>query len=127
MKDYKSMVFVLMMGVGATGTATITLNASSDASATGAEAIAFNYRRVSAVGTSDVPGARTAATTTGFATTAGSSQLYEIEVSAEDLPDGKPFVALTATEVVNSPVLGAVLAVMGEARYAGATPKTAIA
>ena len=127
MKDYKSMLFVIQHGAGATGTATITVNAGTNASGSSPEALAFNYRRVSATGTSDVPGDRTAATTSGFAITAVSNQIYEIEINAEDLPQDKPFVALTATEVVNSPVAGAILAIMGEPRYPGATPQTAIA
>lgn len=127
MKDYKSMLFVIQHGVGTTGTATITVNAGTDASGSSPETIAFSYRRVAATGTSDVPGDRTAATTSGFAITAGSNQVYEIEVSADALPQDKPFVSLTATEVVNSPVAGAILAIMGEPRYPGATPQTAIA
>lgn len=127
LKNYNSIMFVIQQGIGATGTATITVAMASDASGTGATNIPFKYRRVSNTATSDVEGAMTDATASGFTTTAGSNQIYLVEVNAEELDDGKPFVALTATEVVNSPVAGAILAVMGEARFAGSTHLTAIA
>jgi hypothetical protein len=127
MKNYDSLMFVIQIGVGATGTATITVKMASDSSGTGATAIPFSYRRVSATGTSDVEGALTDATSAGFTTTAGSNQVYIVEVNSEELDASKPFVALTATEVVNSPVAGAILAIMGEPRYPGSTHLTAIA
>lgn len=127
LKNYKSCMFVIMHGTGTTGTATITVAMASDASGTGATNIAFKYRRVSAVGTSDVEGALTDATSSGFTVTAGSDQLYIVEVNAEELDADKPFIALTATEVVNSPVKGAILAILGEARYPGSVHLTAIA
>lgn len=127
LKYFNSIMFVIQHGVGTTGTATITVKMASDASGTGATAIPFTYRRVAATGTSDVEGAITAATASGFTITAGSNQVYVIEVNAEELDNDKPFVALTATEVVNSPVAGAILAILGEARYPGDVHKTAIA
>lgn len=127
LKNYNSIMFVLMHGTGTTGTATITVAMASDASGTGATNIPFSYRRVTAVATSDVEGAMTAATASGFTTTAGSDQMYIIEVNGEELDNDKMFVALTATEVVNSPVKGAWLAILGEARYPGSTHLTAIA
>jgi hypothetical protein len=127
LKDYKSVMFAVQHGSGASGTAVITAQMAEDASGTGATDIPFTYRRVAAVGTSDVPGAITAATAAGFTTTAGSDQLYLIEINAEELDSDSPFVALTLTEGVNSPVDGAVLAILGEPRYAGSTPMTAIA
>ena len=128
LKNYNSCMFVIQHGTGTTGTATITVAKATDAAGTGATNIAFKYRRVAAVGTSDVEGALTDATASGFATTAGSDQLYIIEVNAEEIADGGySFLALTATEVVNSPVKGAILAILGEARYPGSVSLTAIA
>lgn len=127
MKDFKSVLFVLYWGVGATGTQTVKVKEATDAAGTGATAIAFNYRRVSDTTVSDVPGARTAATSSGFATTAGSNQVYLVEVNAQDLDSGFDFVALDLTEVVDSPLLGGISVILGEPRYAGATAKTALA
>jgi hypothetical protein len=126
-KFYKSVLFVVAIGVGATGTATITANMAEDASGTGSTAIPFTYKRVADTTSSDVPGARTSATASGFTTTAGSNQLYLIEVDAEDLDSDSPFVNLTLTEGVDSPVDAGVTAILGEPRYAGDTAKTAIA
>lgn len=127
LKNYKSVMFVVQIGAGATGTATITANMAENASGTGSTAIPFNYRRVADTTASDVPGARTAATSSGFTTTAGANQLYVIEIDADDVDGDSPFVNLTLTEVANDPVDAGVVAVLGDARYPGATPQTAIA
>lgn len=127
LKNYRSALFALLMGVGATGTATITVTQAQDSSGTGAVAMPFSYRRVADITASDVEGTRTDATASGFTTTAGSNQLYEIEVNAEELDADKPWVQVVMTEVVNSPVLGSVLAILGEPRYPGSTHLTALA
>lgn len=127
LKDYGTVTFVIQHGSGATGTAVVTANMAEDASGTGSTAIPFRYRRVSDVTVSDVPGAAAAATASGFTITAGSNQIYLVEIDASELDSDSPFVSLTLTESVNSPVDGAVLAILGDARYKGATPKTAIA
>jgi hypothetical protein len=126
MEDYEGAIFVVYWGVGATGTSTITLNQATDSSGTGATAIPFNYRNVSNTASSDVPGARTAATSAGFTTTAGSNQLYLIEVETRELGAGGNWVSLQSVEVVASARLGGIYAVMGEPRYLGATAQTAL-
>lgn len=127
LRDYKTITFIIQHGSGATGTAVVTANMAEDASGTGSTAIPFKYRRVSDVTASDVPGAMTDATASGFTITAGSNQLYYVEINADELDSDSPFVNLTLTESVNSPVDGAVLAVLGEPRYPGSVPMTAIA
>lgn len=127
MANYKSLVFMIYWGVGATGTQTITVKEATDVSGTGATAIPFNYRRVANTTSSDVPGARTAATSAGFTTTAGSNQMYLIEVGAEDLDSGFGFVNVNTTEVVASALLGGIMVLAGEPRYAGAVMPTALA
>ena len=104
---YEKAMFVIHQKTAGTntGTATITLLASSDASATGAEAIAFKYRKMTN-GTSDTESDITAATTSGFTTTANEDTAYRIEINSAELPAGKPWVTLKATEVVNDPVIG---------------------
>lgn len=120
---YGVAMFVVMKGVGATGTSTITIQASAASDGASPTAIAFKYRRVAS---GDTAGDSTAATTAGFTTTAGSSEVYLIEVRAADLPDGKSWVHLKAVEVVNSPVAGAIAILLGDPRYQGATLPTAI-
>ena len=124
MKNNNHVEFIIYKGVGTTGTSTITVEACDDVSASNSEAIAFNYQ---AITSGDTSGAYTAATTAGFATTAGSSQLYKIELDAEALIDsGYEFVRLVAVEVVDSPVLGGILVNLTEPRYDEAVQETVI-
>lgn len=126
LKYYENVKFVVVKGIGTTGTSTITVERASDLSHTGLEAIPFKYRRTP---TGDTPGAWTDATAAGFTTTAGSNEQYEIEISGqlEGAADAgaKSFVRVKATEVVNSPVAGAIVAICSGGRYG--TLKTAIA
>lgn len=102
-----------------TGTATITVLAASDASGTGAAAVPFKWRKKTAGVANSAFGAVTDATAAGFTTTANENTIYEIEVDASVLPDGKPFVALKPTETVNDPVTGAVLGLVTVPYYVG--------
>lgn len=118
--------FLYYKGVGATGTSTLTVQPCDDVtpSNTGT-AVAFKYR-VSTSG--DTWGALQSATASGFTTTAGSSQLYAIEVDPETLgASGYNFLRLKMVEVVNSPVVGCVLILMGRLRYGSDIDATAIA
>lgn len=130
-KGASKVLFLYYKGVGATGTSTLTVLAGSDYVAQGATgptastAIPFHYK---AMTTSDTEGAYTAATTTGFVTTAGSSQLYMIEVDTEELGDtGYNYLYLKMVESVNSPVLGGVLVGLVGNRYAQDVPATVLA
>jgi len=122
--NHRSVTFVIYKAVGATGTATITVEANDDVTPSNSTAIPFKYR---ACTTGDTWGALTDATTTGFATTAGSSQLYEIIVNTDELGNtGYKYLSLKSVEVVASPVLGGILIMMNQPRIAQATPATAI-
>jgi hypothetical protein len=101
-----------------TGTATVTIEACSDVSGTGAEAVAFAYNANESAGSSDDVGARTEVSAAGFTTTANKTAMYFCEIDAADLPAGKPFVRLKATEAVNDPVTGSIFALC-EGRYKG--------
>jgi len=108
-------VFIIYKGVGTTGTSTITVLACDDIVPTNTTAVPFRYRTCT---TGDTWGDWTAATVTGFATTAGSSQLYEIRVDPADLgATGYGYVKLVAVELVASAVLGGVLAGVCGLRY----------
>lgn len=112
-KNALSVVFVVHLGVTSTGTATLTVQACDDTTPSNRTAIPFRYRKNVDTTASDVFGALTAATSTGFATTAGTSthgQMYIIEVDAANLAStGYKYIQLKALEVVNDPVLGGVL------------------
>ena len=102
-----------------TGTATVTVLAASAAAGTGAEAVPFRWRKKNTGVTVDAYGAVNEASTTGFVTTANESTLFEIEVDATNLPDGKPWCALKLTETVNDPVNGAVIGLVHNPRHQG--------
>jgi len=123
MKNHEEITFVIYKGVGTTGTSTITVEACDDVSASNSAAIAFDYQ---AITSGDTHGAMTAATTAGFTTTAGSSQLYLIRVKAQALSNNYGYVRLKAVEVANDPVLGGILAILSGPRYDQAVQATAI-
>lgn len=120
---YGKIQFLLTKGVGTTGTATLTVLCSATNAGSSTTAIAFKYR-VSTDG--DSFGDVTAATTSGFTTTAGSNQMYLIEVDAADLTEDKPFVALKMTETVDDPCVGAVSILLANPRYAGNSMPSAL-
>lgn len=124
MGDFHSILFIVHKGVGTTGTSTLTIEASDDVSASNVTAIPFRYKLITS---GDTEGALTAATTAGFTTTAGSSQLYALEASSEEMGDtGYQYIRLKAVESANDPVLGGVLAFGCGNRYAQDVPATAI-
>lgn len=124
MRNNHLVEFIIYKGVGTTGTSTITVEACDDVSASNTSAIPFWYQ---AITSGDTPGAITAAAATGFTTTAGSSQIYRVWADARELASSEyEFVRLTATEVVNSPVLGGVLILLHESTDGRDVPATAI-
>jgi hypothetical protein len=116
-------LFVIYKGVGATGTSTITVLACDDVTPTNSTAVAFMYRSCT---TGDTWGAWTQATTTGFTTTAGSSQLYQVYVPQSELAtETYGYAQLQAVEVVDSPVLGGILGIVTDLKY-GPAPESLI-
>jgi hypothetical protein len=106
MKNFAKAVFQLYKGVGTTGTSTITVEACDDVAGSNVVAIPFRYR---AITTNDSQGNLNQATAAGFTTTAGSSQMYLIEVDENAMgASGYQYVRLKAVEVVDSPVLGGI-------------------
>lgn len=124
MKNNNHITFLIHKGVGTTGTSAITVEACDDVSASNSSAIPFSYR---AITSGDTHGALTAVASTGFTTSAGSSQLYAIEVDAEALAaSGYQYIRLKAVESANDPVLGGIIAILSEPRYDQAVQGTAI-
>lgn len=123
MKNHGRVRFIFLWGVGATGTVTITVEACDDVTPTNTSAVPFKYRRLPSAG--GTPGAMQDATSAGFTTTAGSNQVYEVEVDAEALSaSGYGFVRAKSVEVVDSPILGGILISMEHPRFTS-SPVTA--
>ncbi len=94
-------------GVGTTGTSTIIAQACDNVTPSNTTDVAFMYR-ISTTG--DTWGNWTQATATGFTTTAGSSQMYEMFVPASELAAaGYGYCRFKFVEVADDPVLGGVL------------------
>lgn len=110
-----AVTFVIIKGVGATGTSTVTVEACDDIVPTTTSAVAFAYRKMT---TTDTWGANTWVASTGFVTTAGSSQRYLVHVDADMLANsGYRYVRLAMVESVDSPVLGGIDIILHNLRY----------
>jgi len=105
--------FLIYKGVGTTGTSTITVEACDTTVPGASSAVVFWYKRIA---TTD--SGWTAATTSGFATTAGSSDMYLIAAPKDVFAStGYKYARLKAVEVANDPVLGGIAAFVYGLRY----------
>lgn len=87
--------FVLALGAITGDTAVVTVQECTAADATGAQAVEFDYRLSSAVGT-DSMGATTAATDSGVTLAAtDDNKVLIVDVNPDTLTDGYPFVRLS--------------------------------
>lgn len=108
MGDFSRLAFVQFVGTGATGTSTITVEACDDVSASNVIAIKFHSRSVTVADTEAAVVARAAA---GYATVAGSNRIEIVSVREDVVgATGYQFVRVKFAEVVDSPVLGGILA-----------------
>lgn len=115
---------VVHCGVGATGTSVVTAEACDNANGDNPVAIPFRYRETLS---GDTPGALTYVAATGFTMTAGSSKLVALEVDSQLMAGTKKsWLRWKFAESVNSPVLGGVLGILSEPKFA-APFETAIA
>lgn len=126
MEHFNLLTVIFSHKGGTTGKSTLQLMAASDTSGTGATAVPFSYRRKT-TGASDVYGDISAALAAGIDTVPTEDTIIELFVKSSDLPDGKPFVALKATEGVNDPVTGTAIAILGQSRFKGNAMPTALA
>jgi hypothetical protein len=119
-KNFHSTTFLVHWGVGTTGTITITVEACDDVTPSNVTALPFHYRVITgAIDAGDTAGAITAATTTGFTTTAGSHQIVVVMVDNAQLGDtGYGYIRCKCTEVVDSPLIGGIITLQGRPRLA---------
>ncbi len=123
MANYSHASIVLTLGV--TGAAsTITLEESDDNAGNDTTAIAFTvYKEETALG--DTLGDKVAVAAAGFATSTNDGIIYVIEVDADQLTDGYPYLVLKMSDPAVATFVSAV-AVLSGARYAEETTATAI-
>lgn len=119
MESYSHASILVVCGA-ITNAATITVEESDDADGSNTTAIAFDYYQVA----SGVTGARTAATSAGFSTGTDNNAMFIIEIDADQLSDGYPFLVVKATNAAAN--LIAVVPILSGARYAQAAPPSAL-
>lgn len=103
---------------GGSMTAVVKCSAAADGSS--ATAIAGRYRKVNRAGSPvDTIGDYVEFTSSGFSVAANSDGIFIIEVRAEDLTEGKPFVGVTLTQGTAGAIVGAGSWLMGDGHYAG--------
>ena len=121
--DYKHANFLLHEGVGASGAAVITVQSCDNTTPTTKTAIAFRYKQVT---TYDTEGDTTNATSSGFTTTVGGSNMYLVEVDDSELSGTDKYVRLLATESVNHPVISSCAIILTGAKWGGDDLRTTI-
>ena len=111
----EGILFIRYDGAGAVGTSVVTVLACDDTTPSNTTAVPFKYR-VST--TPDTWGAWTDVANTGFTTTAGATQLYQIWAAAEaQAATGYAYVKAVFTESANDPVTGCVVALLIGGRF----------
>ena len=124
MANYSHASIIIALGVtGAASTVTVKENTAADGS--GASAIAFSYYG-EATAAGDTTGARTAATSSGFATATTDGIFYIIELDATELSDGSEWVTVHMSDP-GAATFGSIIVVLSGARYAEVEAPTAIA
>ena len=124
MANYSHASIIIALGVtGAASTVTVKENTAADGS--GATAIAFSYYGEPTAG-GDTTSARTAATSSGFATGTADGIFYIIELDSDELSDGSEWVTVHMSDP-GAATFGAIIVVLSGARYAEVEAPTAIA
>jgi hypothetical protein len=132
MANHGHVTFLLQIGVSAAAPGAVTVQAGTATAAVGsnvagAAAIPFNvYKQETAGAANDVLGTKVAATTAGFTPAATDGIFYVIEVDADNLPSGSPYVQLALANATNS-VIASAVAILSGARYAEASSPTVTA
>jgi hypothetical protein len=104
----------IMIGVSAAAPGAITLNACTDAAGDNPTAIPFNVFKCE-VANSDVLGPKVAVTSAGFTPPATDNIFYVIEIDAQQLPQGSPYLQLAEADATNS-VINAAIALLSGGR-----------
>jgi hypothetical protein len=124
--------FILQIGVSAAAPGAVTVQAGTATAAVGsnvagATALPFRvYKQETAGASHDVLDTGTDVTSAGFTPVAADGIFYVIEIDADALPAGKPYVQLALANTSNS-VIASAVAVLSGLRYAGLSNPTVTA
>jgi hypothetical protein len=118
MKNHQHASILVLVGVSAAAFTKLIVNACTAADGSNPTAIPFNiYKQETAGASHDVLGLRTAVSAAGYTPSAADGIFYVIELDANELPDGSPYVQVQMTNGTNS-VIGAVAAMLSGSRFA---------
>lgn len=124
MKEHQHASIIVLVGVSAAAFTKIIVNQCTDHTGANPVAIPFSiYKQETAGAANDVLGARTAVAAAGYTPSTNDGIFYVIELDAEELADGSPYVQVQLTNGTNS-VIAAVVAVLSGARHAEAQSPT---
>jgi len=122
LKYYGAVEFIVFRGVGATGTALFTVEACKDLAASQVAPVEFSVVRVNPGDTHSAP-----VFVTSYTTPAGGSDVIIIKIRAAALASsGWTYARLKSVEQTVSPVSGAILIRMEEARYGQTAAMTGV-
>lgn len=125
MEGYRHASIVVQLGVQAAANTEILVNACTDASGDGATAVPFDIFTQETAGTAnDVLSTRTSVTAAGYTPSPNQNIFYVIELDADALPQGSPYVQLEITNGANANFASAV-AVLSGGRFVGDQSQTA--
>jgi hypothetical protein len=113
---YAHASILLAIGVSAAAPGAVTVNACSNAAGAGATAIPFNVFKCETAA-ADTLGAKVACTAAGFVPAATDGIFYIIEIDAQQLPQGLPYLQLACANAANS-VIAFAAALLSGARQA---------
>lgn len=123
MSDYARCDFYITEGVGGTGTTKLIVRSSDDVSASNTTDLAFRYRVAQ---TGDTFGDWTDIAATGYTLVAGANKMVQIQIDADQLAAGEPYVYMTTTEVDDGAVDANIMGILSGPRYASEGPATAL-
>lgn len=118
MQNYAHASILIQIGVSAAAPGLVTLNACTDNAGDNPTAIPFNvYKQETAGAANDVLGSKVVVPSTGFTPSAHAGIFYVIEIDAEALPQGSPYLQLAMANTANS-VIASAVAILSGSRYA---------
>ena len=123
LKYYRHASIVITAGVTG-GASTVTVEESDNNAGNDTTAIAFDYY-AETTDAGDTLGDRTAATTSGFAMSTNDNVTYIIEIDADQLTDGYPYLVVKFSNPSGATYVNA-SAILTEPRYSQENTPTAI-
>jgi hypothetical protein len=116
MKDWEDVIFIITKSTGV-GASRYHLRSVSAVSAGSSHGMPFKYRYATGTAASSVMTAWADATSSGFISTVGASQIYELWGKADDLYAGDHYVMFDSTEITNSAVDATITALFFNGRF----------